>query len=226
MVYAGGPGSVPNGGAGPDPTLQRPDPVVVAGAQQALAAGKLLTPEQSQALIQDTVVSTRQRLVQPGQALSADGVNGLCGAASDLVAQGLTDQGVPASDVQLHQVADTFPDAGLRHTFTTVQMPGGGTYLIDPTFRQFTPSNTQVNGAGGPAQFLYGTPQGSTVANELLTKGYVKLDDQTARLYGQAFDPQHRPVAVTVQDIERTPAPSDYDRAELSQFFPESRLVH
>jgi len=216
---------VPNGGAGPEPVMTRPDAALLAMARRSLAVGMPLTPELAETLLQDVVITTRQRIVAPGELLTAEYAMGICGPAAAVASEELQGERVPASEVGLHQAIAAFPGNDLTHSFATVRLSDDNLYLIDLTFRQFTPSNTKLNISSMPAEFLYGTPEGAALADALLSRGYVLLDDRVATLYGQALDTKHRPAKYRVEDLRSRTVESAYWPEELTEFFPTSRIV-
>lgn len=184
-----------DGPTGPEPVITTPAPEAVMQARvrlQNLAPGEKLSSEDVRLLLEDTVDATRKGLLNSGEEMGVardqlfqpEHIAGFCEMAEGMAWHHLKKLGVPESSLRSNQAQELFGQ--YRHAFLVTEMPDGKRYLLDPTARQFYPSDASSKLAG-PGQFMRGTPESASIAHELLEKGYVELTEDAARFYAQSF---------------------------------------
>ncbi len=209
------------GGAGPEPDLRHPDVAALDDARRAFAAGYRLTPQQADVLLQDTLLWLRWRLVRPNQsiaqALSPDGMWSLCSPTQALAFHRLKLLGIPPGELTVHQVANMFPDVAASHAILIARMPDGHRYLLDPSLRQFFAPNLA---APFIREHFYATPEGTALANTLIARGFVRLDDATATTYARAFRLGAPTPLIRVENLAYPTGQLDFSLEELARRFP------
>lgn len=214
-----------NPGEGPDPVLRGPRKKDLARAMtrlRVLGAQRKLSSEDTGVLLEQAAWATRQGLAGTrwvsnvgDKAFTPKNIQGACGFGQACTAFYLAELGIPEADIHLHQAADAFPGNTFRHAFVVAKMPDGKPYLIDCTFRQFfRPDAERPNQVGEPGRLMRATRRGREVADELLSKGFVELTDEVAKLYGGALSTQPG-IDVSAEALLRSTMEIDYDRAEI-----------
>lgn len=221
-------------GEGPDPVLRGPRKKDLGRAMtrlKVLGPNRKLSSEDTRVLLEQTAWATRQSLAGTRwtsnlgeKAFTPQKIQGACGFGQACTAFALEEMGIPAEDVHLHQAADAFPGNTFRHAFVVAKMPDGKPYLIDCTFRQFfQPKADKPNQVGEPGRLMRGTRRGRQVADELLSKGFVELTDEVAKLYGGALS-TNLGIEVRAQDLLRSTMEIDYERDEIVTLPPAPEL--
>ncbi len=179
--------------------LRSADPVALAAAQQKVADGAPLTPDEKTALLRHSVDAARKGLiaemndmgVAPDAALRAEQLGGNCGWAQGRVANALEGIFGPGAEVVRHATHDD-KDTGAggklsgdsNHYFTVVKMPDGSAYIVDPTFGQFMQADPH---AGKVGTRLLGAENGAEMAGALVKDGFIPLTPEVAQAYGAAM---------------------------------------
>lgn len=183
-------------GTGPAPDLTAPDATAVAVACEALAEGRTLTRDQTTSLLGWTVFHARQgvlayirqfagdRPVSLDEAFGPESLAGHCELGSMLCTFILEDLGFPRERLWWCNAERTFGENPHYHGFLVVETSDGGTWLVDPTFRQFLAPDGFV---GRPGRILDATEEGRDLARRLCRDGFVALDDDLASLYGRSL---------------------------------------
>jgi hypothetical protein len=184
-----------DGPTGPEPVMTTPAPEAVMQARvhlKNLAPGEKLSSADTRLLLEDTVDATRKGLLNSGEEMGVardqlfqpENIEGFCEMAEGMAWHHLKKLGVPESSLRSNQAQELFGQ--YRHAFLVTEMPDGKRYLLDPTARQFYPSDPGSKLAG-PGEFMRGAPESASIAHELLEKGYVELTEDAARFYAQSF---------------------------------------
>jgi len=166
--------------------------------QQGIMDG--ISLEEAELILKWIIQNTRTSLARNEKDFSSASLTGCCGFAQSMTLLPLIEVG---SFVTINNV-DKFPNAPYRHAFGTVQLPIKEEgkiyykqYLLDASYRQFfttaecNPGRYYLkNYNGGPAAGYYvcQTEAGRKFASELLTKGYIELTEENAKIYGNGFD--------------------------------------
>lgn len=85
----------------------------------------------------------------------------------------------------------------IGHSFLIVKFPQN-TYIVDPTYNQFLTKegcnpnkfiiyNNQVLKTPDPGLFITQTNKGKNIAEDLITKGYIPLTEENAKIYCDSF---------------------------------------
>lgn len=199
-------GGVVNFGFGPDPTMQTLDVEKARLAQQRLQdvlehnhnAGVLeegISADDAETLVEWIVQRARNDLFETKTPHLPSAIRGACGYGQSIVGHQ-----AELLDIQTHyhQVANLSDSSLHRHAFNVLEIPvkeeDGHTqnqaFLVDTTFRQFFSSTHMgIHSENGPKVIsswggsMTQTPEGQETATAILQDGYVKLDQDTARLY-------------------------------------------
>ncbi len=180
------------------PEMRATNPKDLATAKTKLASGEPLGAHEMQAVIDLAVNAARQGMEREGIDIKDNAqLGGMCGPTQQRVTDILTHVLGPNAEVVTH--ASHFPlqagddpsdvrglpgklqskDAG--HSYTTIHLPDGRAFLVDPTFGQFaakgndTVGSRMVEGGGGEA------------GAALMKNGFVELTPEVANAYGRAL---------------------------------------
>lgn len=130
--------------------------------------------------VADVRFALTRQAVQSGRAaevaLEAEQVDGWCELAEAISYHQLLKAGLPKEDLHSNQVGEL--GGAYRHAFLVVGHPQES-YLVDPTFAQFSPKL--------PGAILQQTPEGSDFQKQLLAQGHAPWNRLNASLYGQAL---------------------------------------
>lgn len=169
--------------------------------KEALTYG--LDYRETERLLEWTVQNAREYLLKK-EGITAS-LQGYCGVGQAITAITLRSMGL---DPNILNTNSAISSTAGRHAFVTVEIPVKNNdkienkmYLIDTTYRQFflrdeiLPSHGQYvkdRRYGGKVAPLAGYwtlqfPGGKEFARELLSKGYVYMSEQNAKLYGDGF---------------------------------------
>lgn len=151
-------------------------------------------------ILQWIIQNARTSLAKSEKDFLSASLTGCCGFAQSMTLLPLIEV---SSFVTINNVGN-FPNSPYRHAFGTVQLPikeDGKIYfkqyLLDASYRQYfttaecNPGRYYLkNYNAGPAAGYYvcQTEEGRQFASELLTKGYIELTEQNAKIYGNGFD--------------------------------------
>ncbi len=144
---------------------------------------------------------------------------GFCGISQAATVFPLIELGVP---VTINNIS-SLPDCTFRHAFATCTLPIKDCnqiyekqFLMDATYRQFFlaiecnegryfQGDLQFKDKSGPSAGYYvcKTPDGIAFAKELLTKGYVELTENNARIYGNGFSMEEIYLSTSLDDQQR-----------------------
>jgi hypothetical protein len=186
-------------GFGKEPQMVTLDVQKADEALQALATAKKnqggINPNAAHTILEWVTQKTRNALFSNKANTSPYDIRGACGLGQGLVGHQCEQIGV---DVQYHQVANLSDFSTSRHAFNVLTLPiedeEGNVrdkhYLVDTTFRQFFINDGGQFASG--AQFkdwgavLTQTQDGRDLADELLSNGFIELNEERARLYVEA----------------------------------------
>lgn len=141
-------------------------------------------------------------------------VNGKCGICQSVIGYQSEMMGI---DVAYHQVYRLHPQSTLSHAMNVLKIPieDNGQIitqpvLVDTSFRQFYGVQSEIDWAGT----LESTPKGKLLADKLLHKGYVLMDQDTAGHYvmSQARNDQ---IPFNPALLERSSVENDFDIDEI-----------
>jgi hypothetical protein len=186
--------------AGPRPKRELPDQTEVSRVvAKARAGGEPLTPEESDLLMAQVAYGARVAMWQMHLKWNGDPMKniyapehavGWCGRARR--ARRITRRRwCPTRRCTRCRRRPPFGEAAPAHGFVVVELPGGGRYLVDPTVAQFyNPNQTGENLPGAVGMRTPG--DGRDTMDTLKHEGYLRLDDETARIYGATHRRQGR----------------------------------
>lgn len=172
--------------------------------------GKLvngITKDEAEKMLQWVVQAARNVLKEyVSDSFKDESLLGWCGFGQALTGTTLQELGLEPNilNANPHIGADTG-----RHAFLTVEMPivqengevKNYPYLVDTTFRQFFLRNEVTTSQGTfikdkrfgnrvaplAGYWLLQMPGGEKLAEQLLSKGFIELNEDSAKLYGDAF---------------------------------------
>lgn len=163
-----------------------------------------ITEQEAEEILKWTVQNARNELAKEMN-LQEESLLGCCGLGQAITTQTLRNMGLNPN------VCNTNPTIGKetgRHAFVTVNIPikteeetEEKMYLVDTTFRQFFLRNEITNSRGEfikdkefgnkvapmTGYWLLKMQGGKELAEEILSKGYVELTEENAKLYGDSF---------------------------------------
>lgn len=238
---------------GPDPDMSAPDPQEVLNAEislkrvqhenkRSLKTG--LTPARAETLLKYIVHTQRQYLASKffssEEEFRTSSLKRLCGISagqSKLAGKRLKLEMVPIA-VQLlfivHQ-SNSLNHGTAVITLPVEREPGKPVneyYLIDTTFRQFfVPDQSSIqlenNIFESPGHKITKSKKGTAIADALLKKGFIQLDEEVARLYTTSFINREPPdldyLAVLLKPFIRLDFYPD-DMAEIRKNTPDTPL--
>jgi len=163
-----------------------------------------LREEEADKLLEWVIQNTRQQLNDDGN-ISKNSLLGYCGIAQSIIVATLKGMALRPN---ISNVNPTITRKGYRHAFVTVAIPvkrdsniKNKLYLIDATYRQFFLRDevTTFHGEyikdkkyGNKVAPLAGywaikMPNGIKFSEELLSKGFIELTEENAKIYGDSF---------------------------------------
>lgn len=156
-------------------------------------------------LLEWIVQNVRQQLNRDGK-IKEKSLLGYCGVVQSIIVATLNNMGLTPN---ISNVNPTISTDGYRHAFVTVEIPvkdangdiENKLYLIDPTYRQFflreeiAPTYGQYikdKKFGNKVAALAGywaikMPNGIKFSEKLLSKGFIELTEENAKIYGDSF---------------------------------------
>ncbi|MBT3221667.1 MAG: hypothetical protein HN348_21525 [Proteobacteria bacterium] len=230
------------GTEGPEPTKFAPPLHAVSEVSAKAQGGAKISSAEAEMLLARAVYDAREGIAADWQGhggpeaspLGAATLAGACGIGSGNVKKRLSQFGINPEKIATHQAADVLDIDGspVNHSFLTVDMPDGKKYYVDPTARQFFPSddgheNRQIGNR------MLDREGGAQVAADILDKGFTPLtDDQgqdngSADIIGQAWRGKTRDKPFTADDYFD---PNNLDKAranlykQLDGYLPKSEI--
>ena len=170
---------------------------VIKDNKNSLISG--ISEDDVKTLLNWDIKNTRDDLKSLGINIENNSLNGFCELTQALSLMPLENEGLKTT---INKAKDAF-DYNLNHSFGTITFPviknnelKEETYLIDPTYRQFFTTvrcnegryytkdeNTELDASPDLGYFM----KDISFAKELMANGYIKLDDKSAKTYGEAF---------------------------------------
>lgn len=163
-----------------------------------------ITEQEAEEILKWTVQNTRNELAKDRN-LQEESLLGCCGFGQAITAQTLRNMGL---NPNVCNVNPTIGEDIGRHAFITVNIPiktsekvEDKMYLVDTTFRQFFLRDEITNSRGEyikdkefgnkvapmAGYWLLKMQGGRELAEEILSKGYIELTEERAKLYGDSF---------------------------------------
>lgn len=160
--------------------------------------------QEAEEILKWTVQNARNELSKDGD-LQEESLLGCCGFGQAVTTQTLRNMGLNPNVCNVNPTIEK--NAG-RHAFVTVNIPiktaekiEEKMYLVDTTFRQFFLRDEVTNSSGKfikdkefgnkvapiAGYWLLKMQGGKEFAEELLSKGYIELTEENAKLYGDSF---------------------------------------
>lgn len=166
-----------------------------------------ISPKDAESILAWVVQNARENFADNGKiSLKEDSLLGYCGFGQGITATTLENMGLSPNILNANP---TLSNKTGRHAFLTVEIPIKQTkgevvntaYLVDTTYRQFFLRNEVTNcygkyikdkRYGGRVAPLAGywilqMPKGKEFAEEILSKGFIELTEENAKLYGDSF---------------------------------------
>ena len=185
-----------------------------------------ISKKDAESLLAWVVQNARENFIAHSNiSLKEESLLGFCGFGQGITAITLENMGLFPN---LLNANPTFSNQAGRHAFLTVEIPikqdngeiENTAYLVDTTYRQFFLRNEVTNcygeyikdkRYGGRVAPLAGywilqMPNGKEFAAELLSKGFIELTEENAKIYGDSF---------TLEGIERKDHTKVPSRREL-----------
>lgn len=117
-----------------------------------------------------------------------------CDYAQKVLGKSLENLGIT---VYPKETGDTIMPHVIGHSFLVVKFPNHS-YIVDPTYRQFLTLNgcnsknfiiynNQILKTPDPGLFLTQNLKGQILADKLVSKGYIELTEENAKLYCDSF---------------------------------------
>lgn len=163
-----------------------------------------ITEQEAEEILKWTVQNARDELAKDRN-LQEESLLGCCGFGQAITAQTLRNMGL---NPNVCNVNPTIGEDTGRHAFITVNIPVKTSekvedkmYLVDTTFRQFFLREEITNSRGEfikdkefgnkvapmAGYWLLKMQGGRKLAEEILSKGYIELTEERAKLYGDSF---------------------------------------
>lgn len=163
-----------------------------------------ITEQEAEEILKWTVQNARNELAKDRN-LQEESLLGCCGFGQAITAQTLRNMGL---NPNVCNVNPTIGEDTGRHAFITVNIPiktsekvEDKMYLVDTTFRQFFLREEITNSRGEfikdkefgnkvapmAGYWLLKMQGGRELAEEILSKGYIELTGERAKLYGDSF---------------------------------------
>ena len=163
-----------------------------------------MTEQEAEEILKWTVQNARDELAKDKN-LQEESLLGCCGFGQAITAQTLRNMGL---NPNVCNVNPTIGEDTGRHAFITVNIPVKTSekvedkmYLVDTTFRQFFLREEITNSRGEfikdkefgnkvapmAGYWLLKMQGGRKLAEEILSKGYIELTEERAKLYGDSF---------------------------------------
>lgn len=163
-----------------------------------------ITEQEAEEILKWTVQNARDELAKDRN-LQEESLLGCCGFGQAITAQTLRNMGL---NPNVCNVNPTIGEDTGRHAFITVNIPVKTSekvedkmYLVDTTFRQFFLREEITNSRGEfikdkefgnkvapmAGYWLLKLQGGRELAEEILSKGYIELTGERAKLYGDSF---------------------------------------
>lgn len=163
-----------------------------------------ITEQEAEEILKWTVQNARNELAKDRN-LQEESLLGCCGFGQAITAQTLRNMGL---NPNVCNVNPTIGEDTGRHAFITVNIPiktsekvEDKMYLVDTTFRQFFLREEITNSRGEfikdkefgnkvapmAGYWLLKLQGGRELAEEILSKGYIELTGERAKLYGDSF---------------------------------------
>lgn len=163
-----------------------------------------ITEQEAEEILKWTVQNARDELAKDRN-LQEESLLGCCGFGQAITAQTLRNMGL---NPNVCNVNPTIGEDTGRHAFITVNIPVKTSekvedkmYLVDTTFRQFFLREEITNSRGEfikdkefgnkvapmAGYWLLKMQGGRELAEEILSKGYIELTEENAKLYGDSF---------------------------------------
>lgn len=163
-----------------------------------------MTEQEAEEILKWTVQNARDELAKDKN-LQEESLLGCCGFGQAITAQTLRNMGL---NPNICNVNPTIGEDTGRHAFITVNIPiktsekvENKMYLVDTTFRQFFLREEITNSRGEfikdkefgnkvapmAGYWLLKMQGGRELAEEILSKGYIELTEERAKLYGDSF---------------------------------------
>ena len=176
------------------PELRQANPKDLATAKTKLASGEALSSREMQAVLDLAVDTARKGIEREGIDIqnNAD-LGGMCGPSQTRVVAVL--QHILGDNAQVVQHAShptqqagsteralpgKLQSLDASHSYTTIHLPDGRAFLVDPTFGQFAQNGQAV----GDRLLAQG---GGEVGADLMKHGFVELTPEVANEYGRAL---------------------------------------
>lgn len=138
--------------------------------------------------------------------LKEESLLGYCGLGQGITAITLKNMGLSPNILNANP---TLSNETARHAFLTIEIPINQTngevvniaYLVDTTYRQFFLRNEITNCYGQyikdkryggevaplPGYWVLQMPKGNEFAKEILSRGFIELTEENAKIYGDSF---------------------------------------
>lgn len=163
-----------------------------------------ITEQEAEEILKWTVQNARNELAKKGD-IQKESLLGFCGLGQAITAQTLRNMGL---NPNVCNVKPTIGENLGRHAFVSINIPiktqekvEEKMYLVDTTFKQFFLRDEVTNSRGEfikdkkfgnkvapiAGYWLLRMQGGKELAEEILSKGYVELTEENAKLYGDSF---------------------------------------